>query len=198
MTCIKLHTKYLPISVASLQNLVFTTKWWLEFILFCCTITVSLSNINFVNVKSLYPDIISSPNTLQLSNSIFAFLHSFLLLYCKLECTVPANLRDFSPFHKVFTMLKFSKCLGLNEIIYCTLMSYKNSLFTMPFLRKIKNYVYVSWEVGILYLCHRAVWLNQYRVLLAFRWPVQNSAWTHPMLTGTCTGFLVPSQGPTV
>ena len=67
-----LHTKYLPILVANLQSLVFTAKWRLEFVLFCCTITVSLSNINFVNAKSFCLDIISSQSTLQISNSTLA------------------------------------------------------------------------------------------------------------------------------
>jgi len=62
----------------------------------------------------------------------------------------------------------------------------------------MKYYVYISWEVGILYLRYHTVWLNQYRVLLAFRLPVRNSAWTRPMLTETWTDFLVPSQEPTI
>ena len=95
----------------------------------------------------------------------------------------------FVVFHEVFAMLKCSKCPCVNEIMYCTLMSYTSRLLTVPFLRKTKYYIYVPWEVGILYLCYRAVWLDQYRVLLAFRWPVRNSAWTHSMLTETCTDF---------
>jgi hypothetical protein len=77
VTWIKFSTQYLPILGANLQSLVSTAKWRLEFVLFCCTITVSLSNINFVHAKSFYLDIISSHSTLQLSNSTFAFLHSY-------------------------------------------------------------------------------------------------------------------------
>ena len=77
VTCIKFHTEHLPTLGAGLQSLVSMAKWRLEFVLFCSTITVSLSSINFINANPFYLDIISSHSTLQISNSIFAVLHSY-------------------------------------------------------------------------------------------------------------------------